>query len=254
MSVYNDIKVSFAFLTRIPIKHSDQVRLHRSAVWFPLVGFFIGSASGVTYFLLVQAIPNLPAAAFALLVSIAITGAFHFDGLGDIFDGLVGGWNPEERLRILKDSRHGTYGVVAICFQLILQITLISSFDYKDGALVLLASHTVSKIVPVFLMLIPSAPNQAGMGATASREIKIKHLIGTLSLSALLTIPYTGWMYLLVLASLVPPIFMFTRWVIKKIGGVLGDAFGAAEQISESTILTLFLFILSINGSVPWLI
>jgi adenosylcobinamide-GDP ribazoletransferase len=254
MSVFNDIKVSFAFLTRIPIKHSSQVRLHESAVWFPLVGFFIGSASGAAYYFLAQVIPNLPAAALALLVSILITGAFHQDGLGDIFDGLVGGWNPEDRLRILKDSRHGTYGVVAICLQLILQVTLISSFDYKDGALVLLASHTVSKIVPVFMMIIPSAPNQAGMGVTAAREIKVRHLISVLILSSVLTIPYTGTLYLLILASLLIPTLVFSRWVYRKIGGILGDALGAGEQIAESTILTLFLFILSINGSIPWLI
>lgn len=254
MSVFNDIKVSFAFLTRIPIKHSNEVRLHESAVWFPLVGFFIGSASGSTYFFLAQLIPHLPAAALALLVSILITGAFHQDGLGDIFDGLVGGWNPEDRLRILKDSRHGTYGVVAICFQLILQVTLISSFDYKDGALVLLAAHTVSKIVPVFMMTIASAPNQAGMGVTAAREIKARHLISVLILSSVLTIPYTGTLFLLILASLLIPTFVFSRWVYKKIGGILGDALGAGEQIAESTILTLFLFILSINGSIPWLI
>ena len=254
MSILNDIKVSFAFLTRIPIKHSSDVRLHESAVWFPLVGFFIGSASGATYFFLAQVIPNLPAAALALLVSILFTGAFHQDGLGDIFDGLVGGWNPEDRLRILKDSRHGTYGVVAICFQLILQVALISSFDYKDGAFAILAAHTVSKIVPVFMMTIPSAPSQAGMGVTAAREIKARHLLSVLLVATLLTAPFTGGLYLLILASLIIPTLIFSRWVYKKIGGILGDALGAGEQIAESTILILFLFILSINGSIPWLI
>jgi cobalamin synthase len=61
-------------------------------------------------------------------------------------------------------------------------------------------------------------------------------------------------MFLLILVSLLLPILIFTRWVVKKIGGVLGDAFGAAEQISESTILLLFLLTLSINGHLPWLI
>ncbi|CAB4873899.1 unannotated protein [freshwater metagenome] len=254
MSLLNDIKVSFAFLTRIPIKHSEEVRLHKSAIWFPLVGFCIGALSGLTYFFLSQVLPRGPAAALALLLSILITGAFHFDGLGDIFDGLVGGWNPEERLKILKDSRHGTYGVVAIAFQLIFQFTLISSFNSKDGALALLASHTVSKIVPLVLMLIPSAPNQAGMGATASREIKYAHVFASLALAALLTIPYSGFLFPLYLLVLLIPEYIFTRWVIKKIGGVLGDAFGAAEQIAESTILLFLLVIASSQGSIPWLI
>lgn len=254
MKIINDIKVSFAFLTRIPVKHSEDVRLHRSAIWFPLVGFCIGIASGLTYYVAAQFIAQPPAAALALLVSILITGAFHFDGLGDIFDGLVGGWNPEDRLRILKDSRHGTYGVVAIAFQLIFQFSLISSFNPKDGALALIASHTVSKIVPVILMLIPSAPNQSGMGATASREISYKHIFATIVLATVLTVFYSGFLFPVMMLSLVIPQIIFIRWVIKKIGGVLGDAFGAAEQIAESTILLLLLVIASVQGSIPWLI
>ena len=99
----NDIKVAFAFLTRIPINHSPGVRIHKSAAWFPLVGFITGSLSGGTYYLLSQVLPSLPAAVFAVLVSTLITGTFHLDGLADIFDGLVGGWNIEDRLKILKD-------------------------------------------------------------------------------------------------------------------------------------------------------
>jgi adenosylcobinamide-GDP ribazoletransferase len=249
----NDIKVSFAFLTRIPINHGPEIKLHKSAVWFPLVGFFIGVMSGVSYFFLAQLLPALPAAALSLLVSIMITGAFHFDGLGDIFDGLIGGWNPEGRLKILKDSRHGTYGVVAIAFQIIFQITLISSLGPKDGALALIASHTISKIIPVILMLLPSAPNQAGMGATAAREIKYSYVLLSIFLAFILTVPFCGLYFFAILISLIIPIFIFSRWVIKKIGGMLGDAFGAGEQIAESVILLFFVAIFSTNGSISWM-
>ena len=249
----NDIKVSFAFLTRIPINHGPDIKLHKSAIWFPLVGFLIGVMSGLAYFFLAQLLPALPAAALSLLVSIMITGAFHFDGLGDIFDGLIGGWNPEGRLKILKDSRHGTYGVVAIAFQIVFQITLISSLEPKDGALALVASHTISKIIPVVLMLLPSAPNQSGMGATASREIKYSYVFGSIFLAFMLTAPFCGLYFFSILLSLVVPIFVFSRWVIKKIGGMLGDAFGAGEQIGETVILIFFVSIFSINGSIAWI-
>lgn len=249
----NDIKVSFAFLTRIPIKHGPTIKLHKSAVWFPLVGFFIGIMSGITYYLLAQLLPAIPSAVMALLVSIMITGAFHFDGLGDIFDGLIGGWNPEGRLKILKDSRHGTYGVVAIAFQIVFQISLISSLSPKDGALALVASHTISKVVPVVLMLLPSAPNQEGMGATAAREIKYSYVIASVFLAFLLTAPFCGFYFFAVLASLVLPIYLFAKWVISKIGGMLGDAFGAGEQIAESVILLFFVAFFSINGAIPWM-
>jgi len=249
----NDIKVAFAFLTRIPIKHGSDIKLHKSAIWFPLVGFFIGAVSGISYFLSAKYLPALPSAAIALLVSIMITGAFHFDGLGDIFDGLIGGWNQEDRLKILKDSRHGTYGVVAIAFQIIFQITLISSFGPKDGFLSLITSHTISKIVPVILMLLPSAPNQAGMGATTSREIKYSYVLSSIFLSFILTVPFCGIYFFAILISLIVPIYIFSRWVIKKIGGMLGDAFGAGEQIAETVILLFFVVILSTSGSISWM-
>lgn len=249
----NDIKVSIAFLTRIPINHGPEIKLHKSAIWFPLVGFFIGVMSGFSYFFLAQLLPVLPSAAISLLVSIMITGAFHFDALGDIFDGLIGGWNPQGRLEILKDSRHGTYGVVAIAFQIIFQITLISSLTPKDGALALVASHTISRIIPVILMLLPSAPNQSGMGATAAREIKYSYVLGSIFLAFLLTAPFCGLYFFGVLLTLIIPIFVFSKWVINKIGGMLGDAFGAGEQIAETIILIFFVAIFSINGSIAWM-
>jgi cobalamin synthase len=102
-------------------------------------------------------------------------------------------------------------------------------------------------------MLLPSAPNQSGMGATASREIKYSYVFGSIFLAFMLTAPFCGLYFFAILLSLVVPIFVFSRWVIKKIGGMLGDAFGAGEQIAETVILIFFVSIFSINGSIAWI-
>jgi len=141
----NDIKVAFAFLTRIPIGHKPDISIQRSAVWFPFVGWVIGGVTGILYYFLSQGIPAMPAAAITILFSTLVTGGFHQDGLADTFDGLVGGWTPEDRLRILKDSRHGTYGVLSIVLQLIIQISLLSTLSPKVGALAIITTHSLGR-------------------------------------------------------------------------------------------------------------
>ena len=168
----NDIKVAFAFLTRIPIGHKPDISIQRSAVWFPFVGWVIGGVTGILYYFLSQGIPALPAAAITILFSTLVTGGFHQDGLADTFDGLVGGWTPEDRLRILKDSRHGTYGVLSIVLQLIIQISLLSTLSPKIGALAIITAHSLGRLVPIYFMMAPAVPSHEGMGATYSRAVR----------------------------------------------------------------------------------
>ncbi len=250
----NDLKVALAFLTRIPINHGPQISLRRSAALFPLVGALIGLIGGLVFYVSSAILPPLVSASISILVTVAITGAFHLDGLADICDGLIGGWNREERLKILKDSRHGTYGVAAISLQLILQVCLLSALSPRDGLFTLIVLHTLSRLVPIFLMLIPATSGHDGMGASISREIGAKEpLVGSL-ITVLLIAPIMGLNLLLLSAILFLTLSIFALWVIRKIGGMVGDAFGAGEQISETMILFFFVAQFGIVGVIPWII
>ena len=250
----NDLKVALAFLTRIPINHGPQISLRRSAALFPLVGALIGLIGGFVFYLSSAILPPLVSASISILVTVAITGAFHLDGLADICDGLIGGWNREERLKILKDSRHGTYGVAAISLQLILQVCLLSALSPRDGLFTLIVLHTLSRLVPIFLMLIPATSGHDGMGASVSREIGAREpLVGSL-ITVLLIAPIMGLNFLLLSAILFLTLSIFALWVIRKIGGMVGDAFGAGEQISETMILFFFVAQFGIVGVIPWII
>lgn len=250
----NDLKVALAFLTRIPINHGPQISLRRSAALFPLVGALIGLIGGLVFYVSSAILPPLVSASISILVTVAITGAFHLDGLADICDGLIGGWNREERLKILKDSRHGTYGVAAISLQLILQVCLLSALSPRDGLFTLIVLHTLSRLVPIFLMLIPATSGHDGMGASVSREIGAREpLVGSL-ITVLLIAPIMGLNFLLLSAILFLTLSIFALWVIRKIGGMVGDAFGAGEQISETMILFFFVAQFGIVGEIPWII
>ena len=249
----NDLKVALAFLTRIPINHGPQISLRRSAALFPLVGALIGLIGGFVFYLSSAILPPLVSASISILVTVAITGAFHLDGLADICDGLIGGWNREERLKILKDSRHGTYGVAAISLQLILQVCLLSALSPRDGLFTLIVLHTLSRLVPIFLMLIPATSGHDGMGASVSREIGAREpIVGSL-ITVLLIAPIMGLNFLLLSAILFLTLSIFALWVIRKIGGMVGDAFGAGEQISETMILFFFVAQFGIVGVIPWI-
>ena len=250
----NDVKVAFAFLTRIPIRHNDDISIQRSASWFPFVGFVIGLSTGMVFLALNQLIPPAPAAVLSLLFSILVTGGFHHDGLADTFDGLVGGWNPEDRLRILKDSRHGTYGVLAIVLQLIIQFALLSALHTHIALLALISAHTLGRLVPIYFMLTPAAPSHEGMGATYVRTVKGVHVLFATFLTAALLAPLIGLHLLLTGAALAIVSLLFLFYVRKKIGGVVGDVLGASEQIAESFVLLYFLIISTQKLWLSWLI
>ena len=157
-------------------------------------------------------------------------------------------------MKILKDSRHGTYGVAAISLQLILQVCLLSALSPRDGLFTLIVLHTLSRLVPIFLMLIPATSGHDGMGASVSREIGAREpLVGSL-ITVLLIAPIMGLNFLLLSAILFLTLSIFAFWVIRKIGGMVGDAFGAGEQISETMILFFFVAQFGIVGVIPWTI
>jgi adenosylcobinamide-GDP ribazoletransferase len=254
MTHLNDFKVAAAFLTRVKVVHSDEVDIARSAKWFPFVGLAIGVSSSTVLLFLASILPFKVATCLTLIFSVFVTGAFHQDGLADIFDGLVGGWNQADRLRILKDSRHGTYGVLAIVLQTILQYAVLSSFTLHQALIAVTVSHALARLVPLFLMQTKAVPGHEGMGAQSVAKSKRSDVILPTTISVLFLVIICGLHVLGLAIALVITNLIFLRYVRARIGGVLGDAFGAAEQISEDVILLYFLIIFYNAIGLSWLI
>ena len=158
------------FLTRVPIRLRAEPSLTKTVAWFPAAGAVIGATVGGVAAGMWQLTPSLVAAAVAITVGLLITGAFHEDGLGDVADAFGGGWTVERRLEILKDSRHGTYGVAAMCASIVLRMLSLGSLPGPAAMFAAaVAAHTMGRVAAVGMAGTMRLATHAGLGADYGR-------------------------------------------------------------------------------------
>jgi adenosylcobinamide-GDP ribazoletransferase len=230
------------FMTIVPLPSSDATIepdwLSRCAKYFPVIGIGIGLASAVVMLLADRIWSPVVASLLAVAASIAITGALHEDGLADTADGLGGGSSVEKRLAIMKDSRIGTYGTLALVFGLALRVTALADMPIWTAAAALISAHAAARITPIFVMnALPYAGDAAAMKVSYSDAPVSAHdqrLAIFVVLCALLPLAFvsilsaiSGLLLGAVLAVAV------TRWARKRINGYTGDVLGAIEQAFE---------------------
>ena len=222
------------FLTRIPIRLRREPDVAASVPWFPLVGALIGAAVGGAAAGLWFLVSPVVAASVAVMLGVLITGAFHEDGLADVADAFAGGTTIERRLEILKDSRHGSYGVAAMCGSIVIRIVCLGSFPGPAAMFVAaVAAHAVGRGAAVGLMGIAPLATHQGLGAdygqAATRRTAIVGVLLGLALAAIAV----GWRAA-PLAAVVVVTIVAIRWLsLRKIGGISGDVLGTCEQVAE---------------------
>jgi adenosylcobinamide-GDP ribazoletransferase len=230
-----------AFLTRIPIGQFSQGdwRLADSAWAFPLVGAGIGAVAAFV-FLAAQLIGlgDWPSALLAVLGGLLLTGAIHEDGLADMADGLLGGHDRGSKLAIMKDSRHGTYGVLAIVLSVSLRAAALAQLgEVVHVGLALVAAHAASRAMLAAAMSALPPARDEGLGAAAGRPrpaaaITAAAIAIAIGLTALG--PFHGAVALGLAAAAVYGAAAFAR---RQIGGYTGDVLGAFQQIGEIVVL-----------------
>jgi adenosylcobinamide-GDP ribazoletransferase len=229
------------FLTRLrmpPIPY-PQDALARAVKYFPIVGLLIGSGSVLLYTLLV---PHLPLAVVALLIVVylaAITGCLHEDGLADAADGFGGGWEREKVLAIMRDSRIGAYGAVALALGLFARVLLITSLPRTQVDAFLIAAPVLGRwtTLPLSFYLPPARERTKegtdGQGARIARLTTRGSLImGTLFMCVILFALLRIRALIPILASV--GVTLGTALYYKhRIGGITGDCFGTTNQLAE---------------------
>jgi adenosylcobinamide-GDP ribazoletransferase len=226
------------FLTRLPtpaLKTFDPDWTTRAARWFPLVGQIVGGLSALVLLLAGHVWPGAVAALLAIAASLIATGAFHEDGLADSFDGLWGGATPERRLEIMKDSRIGTYGAIALVVVLALKVASLAALPLALAAWSLLAGHGLARAAAVVCMkLTPYAPAaEAGKWKPAPKGVGGGEVLFAVLISlwpvALLP-PAAAAVGGLTGGVLAAGMALVAR---RKLGGHTGDVLGAVEQMFE---------------------
>ena len=238
------------FLTRIPIRLGSRPILASCVPWFPFIGALIGLFVGAVAAGLMEIVPSSVAAVVAVLAGVMVTGAFHEDGLADTADAM-GGWTPQQRREILKDSRHGSYGVAALCGSIVLRTVCVASMGPAVAFGGLVAAHALGRSAAVATMTATSPPPTAGLGADFVRTLRRGAARVGVAVGVGITIIAVGWWTgpLVLAAALVTvPVAVAAG---RAIGGVTGDVFGAIEQVVECTVLVVISG-LALHHSIWW--
>jgi adenosylcobinamide-GDP ribazoletransferase len=239
MKLFRGFFVALSFLTRIPVRHKHVPSIGLAALWFPIVGVVVGAIVGGVAWGVSNLTTPLVGAAVAVLVGVLITGAFHEDGLADTADAFVGGWSTEDRLRILKDPLHGSYGVAAMCGSIVLRVCALSAISPRDMFTAAIAAHCFARAGALALMLTTSLARHEGLGSDYVKSIRRSTAIISILVSLFFVIFLIGVWSIAVVGATIVGATTIRWWSIKKIGGITGDVLGAAEQLSEALILVV---------------
>ena len=238
------------FLSRLPVPdrffRGHEGNVSHAVRAFPLAGLVVALAPALLLYLLLRFDGDpLLCALIALGGATLITGALHEDGLADAADGLGGGRDAEHALSIMKDSRTGAYGVIAIVLSFGLRAAALASLARVDeagaSALAFLAAAASSRALMVgHWALLPSARSAGVAASVGMPEEAPRNLALALGATAaiLLLLPafdLAEILFALLLATLAA--FGFTRFVKTKLGGHTGDTIGATQQVAEITTL-----------------
>jgi adenosylcobinamide-GDP ribazoletransferase len=236
---WRDLRVTTAFLTRIPITCPPGTTLAETAVFFPIVGMGVGGAAAAGFALAFWlGLPPLACALTALAVAAGVTGALHEDGLADMADGFGGGVDRARKLDIMRDSRIGTFGVVALIFSVGLRASALAAMGAPWlAATALIAAGAVSRGGLPVAMLGLDPVRQGGLGAGAGRPNRT-HFLGAVGLGALVAILALGLDVGLAALLSAGAAGVALAWLaVRQIGGQTGDVLGALQQVTETAVL-----------------
>ena len=225
------------FFTRLPVPgwvgHSAEA-LNQSARYFPAVGLLVGAIGALVYLGAALIWPQ-PVAVLLSMAAIYATGAFHEDGLADTVDGLGGGWEKLCILEIMKDSRVGSYGVVAMVLTLLGKFTLLSAMDAALIPFALLAGHAFSRLCSTVLLTTMDYVREDLLAKAKPLATRLSpgSMLAALSfvIPVLILLPIKNAILACLLASFATfwLALKFKRWL----GGYTGDCLGATQQVSE---------------------
>lgn len=238
---WRDTRIAAIFLTQLPLRERGEIapdELARATRAFPLVGAAVGLVGGAIYTLAVWLnLPPLAAGLAAVAATVLLTGALHEDGLADTADGFGGGRTRERKLEIMRDSRLGSYGAVALILSIGLRAAALAVLTPEGAIAALIAAHALGRAaIPPIMCFLPLA-RRDGLAADAQRPTwQVAGSAAALGLiAAAITLgPGLALACLLIIATAAVTI---ARIAQRQIGGYSGDVLGATEQLAETLVL-----------------
>ena len=227
-----------SFITRLPVPRRwfqglDFEHYSRGIITFPLIGLLLGAISGLV-FMVLQAWCGVPLAAlFSVLVLALMTGGFHLDGLADTCDGVFSARSRDRMLEIMRDSRLGTHGGLALIFVVLRGESILAS---------LAAACAVSRGTAALLMYRHRYAREEGLGNVFIGKIDGRQTCVTLGLAAIFAAVLLPGMHgVAAMVVTMVAIFILGQLLKRTLGGQTGDTLGAAIELGELVFLLALL-------------
>jgi len=238
------------FFTRIPINYEVNIKedsFSRGIAYFPIVGLVIGGLVALAFWGTSTLLPGSIAIVIAVLVNVLLTGALHVDGLADTCDGIFSARSMDRMLEIMKDSRIGTNGTVAIFFDLVLKIALLNqintSLGSKKSIMVIISMTVVAKMMLSLLIYLSTENSKgSGLGSLFLSKISCTAIFTAIGLGSIITFLALGKVSIVIILMNVLLVFLYKSFILKRLDVITGDTMGALNEICE--VFTLLVFVI----------
>ncbi len=270
LNFIREFLLAVQFFTRIPVTGAlaewvgfSPAMLRASAAHFPAVGMLVGAVAAAVYAVLLALLPDtgfapLVAAVLSTVVTVLMTGGFHEDGLADVADGLGGSYDRHRALEIMKDSRVGAFGAMALVLALLAKVAMLALLGSVDGAVdgvpvgfdeapfkgwyvcsALFAGHVVSRTLP--LLLIAWLPHVGDVAGSKSKPLADQITSGSLLLAfawcfialALVLLMQDATDLIVACSFSLITLLWMHRLFKRRLQGFTGDCLGATQQVCE---------------------
>lgn len=241
------LRAALALLTRIPTRSGPDTE--HAVPWLPVVGAAVGGVVAGVYIGLRGATTPLVAATIAVAVGVLITGALHEDGIADVADAFGARGDRIRTLEILKDPRHGTFGVLALVLTVVARAAAIGSLGAWSALAAIPAAHALSRAGAASLMWLLPAATPSGLGATYSAPVTRGRVAAGAVAAVVIAGALLGWWTVPAVAIVILAAALMGALALHKIDGITGDVLGAAQQLGEIGVLVLAA---AAAGRIPW--
>ena len=247
----NSFLVGLQFLTRIRIVRQTVWTAEdfgRSTRFFPLVGLVLGICYALAAWILISVLGmRALTAALLLTLPLLLTGGLHADGFMDTADGVFSGRERERKLEIMKDSRVGSFGVVAFVLLMFLQFALLLDMSPPLLVPVFFVMPIIGRMAMVLAVSCFPYARADGMGKTFADMADRRTVAIAAVTTSVLVIPI-GLLATLALVIGIVFSLLFCRWMTAILGGVTGDVYGAATVLTETIVLVVFSLVSSYSN------
>jgi adenosylcobinamide-GDP ribazoletransferase len=230
------------FLTAVPVGRRTAIAeddLRRGLAVFPVVGAFVGGVMALVAWGTALLLPSVPAAVLGVAAGVALTGTLHMDGLADTADGVgaaLAGRDPGEAM---SDPRLGTFGGAVLVLDLLLKVAVLAALlDGSAFPWTAIAAATIGRMSILGLAwVLPYGGPDAGVGGWTTRLGRRRCLAG-LGIGLSIGILTSGARFVPMVAAAIAVVVVVGRWSARHRGGMRGDTYGAAAELSETLALT----------------